>query len=81
MTGGPGFQIAIGEFLTRVFGRIETWTSSVPEPVLGLAVLTLAAVFVVAMLRGRRSPEPAAEAPTKSADEPACHHHDTDAIV
>jgi cytochrome c biogenesis protein CcdA len=81
MTGGPGFQIAIGEFLTRVFGRIETWTSSVPEPVLGLAVLTLAAVFVVATLRGRRSPEPAAEAPTNSADEPACHHHDTDVIV
>lgn len=81
MTGGPGFQIAIGEFLTRVFGRIETWTSSVPEPVLGLAVLTLAAVFVVATLRGRRSPEPAAEAPTNSADEPACHHHGTDVIV
>ncbi len=53
MTGGPGFQVAIGEGLARVFGRIEAWTDPVPEPVLGLAVLAVASVFVVATLRDR----------------------------
>ena len=53
MTGGPGFQVAMGKGLERVFTRIETWTDPVPEPVLGLAVLALAAVFVVATLRDR----------------------------
>jgi cytochrome c-type biogenesis protein len=53
MTGGPGFQVVIGRFLTRVFSRIETWTSGVPELVLGLAVLAIAAVFVAATLRNR----------------------------
>ncbi len=74
MTGGPGFQVAIGRFLTRVFGDIERWTSGVPEPVLGLVVLAIAAVFVVATLRHKpdRLPDPG------SADEAACHHHDHD---
>ena len=54
MTGGPGFQVAIGRVLSRVFRRIEIWTAPVPEAVLGLALLALAAVFVVAALRGRR---------------------------
>lgn len=53
MTGGPGFQVAIGKGLERVFVRIETWSDPVPEPVLGLAVLALAAVFVLATLRDR----------------------------
>ena len=53
MTGGPGFQVAIGTGLSRVFARIETWTQPVPEPLLGVAVLALAAVFVVATLRDR----------------------------
>jgi cytochrome c-type biogenesis protein len=63
MTGGPGFQVAIGRFLTRVFSRIETWTSSVPELVLGLGVLAIAAVFVAATLRHRTPtlPEPPTE--------------------
>jgi cytochrome c biogenesis protein CcdA len=72
MTGGPGFQVAIGRLLTRVFGRIEDWTAGVPEPVLGLAVLALAAVFVVATLRPRGASLPVDE-------EPACHHHDSHA--
>jgi cytochrome c biogenesis protein CcdA len=54
MTGGPGFQVAIGRGLERVFTRIETWTDPVPEPLLGLAVLALAAVFVFATLHDRR---------------------------
>lgn len=58
MTGGPGFQVAIGKGLERVFVRIETWSDPVPEPVLGLAVLALAAVFVLATLRDRRRGTP-----------------------
>lgn len=54
MTGGPGFQVTLGKGLERVFTRIEAWTDPLPEPVLGLAVLALAAVFVVATLRDRR---------------------------
>jgi cytochrome c-type biogenesis protein len=53
MTGGPGFQVVMGKGLERVFTRIEVWTDPVPEPVLGLAVLALAAVFVIATLRDR----------------------------
>jgi cytochrome c-type biogenesis protein len=73
MTGGPRFQVAIGTRLERVFTRIETWTDPVPEPVLGLAVLAVAAVFVVAMLRDRGTPPP-------DDDAPGCHstHNDTD---
>ena len=65
MTGGPGFQVAIGRFLDRVFGRVLAWTSSVPEPLLGMAVLALAAVFVVATLRNRKPRPP---------DPPRCGH-------
>jgi hypothetical protein len=53
MTSGPGFQVAIGRGLAGVFRRIEAWTKPVPEPVLGLALLALAAVFIVATLRDR----------------------------
>lgn len=53
MTGGPRFQVAIGEGLNSIFTRIEDWTAPVPEPVLGLLVLALAAVFVIATLRDR----------------------------
>ncbi len=87
MTGGPGFQVAIGRFLTRVFSRIQTWTSGVPDIVLGFGVLAIAAVFVVATLRDRHR---SATDPTDDGvsavrtqldaiqpDAPACHHHDT----
>jgi cytochrome c-type biogenesis protein len=56
MTGGPGFQVAIGRVLARLFRRIEIWTAPVPQPVLGLALLALAAAFAVAALHGRRRP-------------------------
>jgi hypothetical protein len=57
MTGGPGFQVAIGRALARVFRRIEVWTAPVPEAVLGLALLALAAIFVVTALHGRHRPD------------------------
>lgn len=41
MTGGPGFQVAIGNGLAGVFGRIEEWVAPVPEAVLGLGVLPI----------------------------------------
>lgn len=53
MTSGPGVQVAVGRLLTRVFARIEQLTAGVPEPVLGLFVLLIAAGFVVATLRPR----------------------------
>ena len=71
MTGGPGFQVAIGKGLERVFVRIETWSDRVPEPVLGLAVLALAAVFVLATLR-----DPRRDTPVDDTDDEAtgsCH--------
>ena len=89
MTSGPGFQVAIGEFLTTVFARIEAWTQPVPEAILGLAVLAVAAVFVIATLRGRQhtpptesssAPDPTIEAGSQTpgdspAGDPPCHHH------
>lgn len=77
MTGGPGFQVSIGKGLSEVFGRIETWVDPVPEPVLGLVVLALAAVFVIATLRDRHRPDGSTGA---EADEhPACHGPTVDA--
>jgi cytochrome c biogenesis protein CcdA len=55
MTSGPAFQRAIGEGLAGGFARLEQWLRPVPEPLLGLAVLGLALVFVTATLRDRRS--------------------------
>jgi cytochrome c-type biogenesis protein len=66
MTGGPGFQVAIGRALSHLLRRVEAWTAPVPEPVLGLALLALAAVFAVAALRDRRRPDPAGQPPVPS---------------
>lgn len=71
MTGGPGFQTAIGRFLTRIFGRVLSWTAPIPEAVLGLAVLSVAALFVVAALRGPRHVTDAGEAAV--GDSSSCH--------
>jgi cytochrome c-type biogenesis protein len=72
MTRGPGFQVAIGNGLARVFARIEAWTAPVPQPILGLAVLAVAAVFIWATLADRRRSGTAAEP-----DDPARPHHST----
>jgi cytochrome c biogenesis protein CcdA len=57
MTAGPGFQAAIGRWLSRQFEQVERWVSPIPEPVLGLLVLALAAVFVWATLAKRHTKE------------------------
>lgn len=58
MTGGPGFQVAIGRRLEALLAAVERWAAPVPEPVLGVLLLALAAVFVVATLRRRPGPAP-----------------------
>ncbi|MDT0167357.1 cytochrome c biogenesis CcdA family protein [Actinotalea sp. AC32] len=54
MTGGTDAQDVAAGTLTDVFLAVQTWVSPVPEPVLGLGLLALAAVFVWATLAGRR---------------------------
>ena len=86
MTTGPNFQAAIGRWLSRQFEQIQHWLAPVPEPVLGLAVLAIAAVFVWAALADRPKGQPPATTP--SADTPSadttddhpqvpCHHAPT----
>jgi len=69
----------MGRGLERVFTRIESWTDPVPEPVLGLAVLALAAVFVVATLTDRRRAHSVGDdtpaRPAASTDGTSCHDH------
>jgi hypothetical protein len=71
MTGGAGFQVAVGRGLSRLFGQIETWTAPVPEPLLGLAVLGLAGVFIHAALHDRHRPVPDAAVPACHGEQPA----------
>ncbi len=87
MTRGPGFQVAVGEFLSRVFARVELWTAPVPEPLLGLVVLAIAVTFVYATLRDRRGHSGRAARPGVDAlpDESGvpvgahpCHDHPTE---
>ena len=74
MTGGSAFQTAASETLTGVFSRVQDFLSPVPEPILGLGILAVAAVFVWAALSERRLPwhrPPAAHDEEPPA--PACH--------
>jgi cytochrome c biogenesis protein CcdA len=73
MTRGPGFQVAIGEFLSRAFGRIGGWLEPVPEPLLGLLVLGVAAGLVYATLTDRRRPR-------RTEPEQPCHSPTTEEI-
>lgn len=54
MTGGTAVQDSIGSALTAWATDLLRWLDPVPEPVLGLALLLLAAGFVRATLRDRR---------------------------
>lgn len=83
MTRGPGFQVAVGRWLSGLFTRVEAWLAPVPEPVLGLVVLALAGVFVYATVTDRRRRpadddiEPEAEPSAGAAGNAtghACHH-------
>lgn len=53
-TSAPGAQLAAGRLLSRVFARIEGWVAPVPEPLLGVGLLTLVSIFVLSSLRDRR---------------------------
>jgi cytochrome c biogenesis protein CcdA len=55
-TEAPSFQLAIGDWLSRVSGRIVDLLDPVPEPVLGLGLLALAASFLVVAARDRARP-------------------------
>ena len=72
MTSGPGFQVAFGKHLASTFGWVEKATAGVPEVLLGLLVLALAAVFIYATLRDRRrgGPPPPADDGLQSGAQP-----------
>jgi cytochrome c biogenesis protein CcdA len=72
MTRGPGFQVAIGEFLSRTFSRLGGWLEPVPEPLLGLLVLGVAAGLVYATLTDRR--------PRRTEPGRTCHSPTTEEI-
>lgn len=77
MTTGPGFQVAIGRWLSRQFERVQHWLSPVPEPVLGLLVAAIAAVFVYATLVDRRRERRLGAARTGAQALVAAHAGDT----
>lgn len=56
-SAAPGAQLLIGRKLSGLFSGIQDRLAPVPEPVLGLGLLTLASVFIVAGLRDRRRGE------------------------
>jgi cytochrome c biogenesis protein CcdA len=80
MTSGPGFQVAIGRWLSHQFEALQRWLSPVPEPVLGLLVAAIAGLFVYATLTDRRRDrQPVADRATTqtpiAAHAGACSHH------
>lgn len=77
MTTGPGFQVAFGKNLATFFAWVSTATAPIPEAILGLIVLALAAVFVYATLRGRprRGSSRSSATDPEPEDEPSCHDH------
>jgi len=78
MTSGPGFQVGFGRLLASGFGWLERAAAPIPEAVLGLFVLILAAVFIYASLRSR---PPRAQSPSSPEDQAAlsCHEDNSDA--
>jgi cytochrome c-type biogenesis protein len=75
MTRGPGFQVAIGQWLSRQFTHVQQWLAPVPEPVLGLVVAAVALTLAYFTLADRRRDD--ASAPelgdARSADHASCH--------
>ncbi|MFN8169331.1 MAG: cytochrome c biogenesis CcdA family protein [Candidatus Nanopelagicales bacterium] len=74
MTTGPGFQVAIGEWLATLFAQVEIWTAGVPEPILGAALLAIAGVFVWATLRPRHHRDAPVDALSADLPDAPCHH-------
>jgi cytochrome c-type biogenesis protein len=71
MTTGPGFQVAIGRWLSSMFERITHFLDPVPEPILGLLVVGIAAAFVWATLVDWRKDRAIRQETTKE----SCHEH------
>jgi len=67
-TGAPGFQLAIGRAVTRVSADLLRWLDPVPEPILGLGLLALAALLFVVAVRGRKN-APSLDSPLEDHDE------------
>ena len=68
-TATPGFQRSIGRWLTSFLLRVETWLKPIPEPVLVVALLAVAAFFVRVGLRDRGQPA----LPLTDAERSCCH--------
>jgi hypothetical protein len=75
MTGGSGPLLPVSNWLNEVFTELLNWTAPIPDPVLGLGLLALAAVFIVVSLRDRQRHKTPHTEPAHTA-EPAdsCHH-------
>ena len=79
MTGNATwFQQAAGEGVTRFAQTVLGWLAPVPDAVLGLGLLALAAVFIWFTLRDRRQPVPSEAGetdaiPDPQASTPSCH--------
>lgn len=73
MTGTANpFQQAAGDWVTQAARAILGWLAPVPDPVLGLGLLTVAGAFVWFTLRDRRRARSVTPA-TEDAEAPACH--------
>lgn len=75
MTSGPGFQVAIGQWLSRQFEHLQRWLAPVPEPLLGLVVATVAVILAYITLVDRRRDRAAAPqlSNADNADDDSCH--------
>jgi cytochrome c biogenesis protein CcdA len=68
MTRGPGFQVAIGQWLSRQFSQLLHWLAPVPEPVLGMVVAAIAVTFGYFTLVDRRRDRAADQATCPTTD-------------
>lgn len=77
MTGSSTwFQRAASDGITRTAQQVLGWVDPVPEPLLGLALLAMAASLVWFTLHGRtRRTTAAADAPADDAPIHPCHEH------